>query len=198
MNQLSQRYDFTGIVEWNKIKGWFSLEKAVAIQRAAKQLPTGSRLVELGSFQGRSSVAIASVIPDESVLYCVDHFQGSIEHHRANLDTSNLLEAFTKNIKTFGVKDKIRVLSMSTTEAVEKFEPESLDLILVDAAHDYDSVKSDLLNWYPKLKPGGFLFCDDYGQPNWPGVTRAVKSVGIEGQVVTPALFLHRKPLHSN
>lgn len=188
------RYDFTGIAEWNQINGWFDLSQAIAIQTFVKQLPPRSKLVELGSFQGRSSVAIAAVLPPESVLYCVDHFQGSEEHKQWNLDVSNLLEAFTSNIERFGVKDKIYTLSMSTTEAAQKFEPESVDLVLVDAAHDYDSVKADLLHWYPKLKPGGYLFCDDY-QPEWPGVMRAVKTVGLEGKLISGSLWMHRKPL---
>lgn len=192
MNQ----YDFTRIAEWNQIKGWFDLSEAIAIQTIVKQLPPGSKLVELGSFQGRSSVAISAVLPPNSVLYCVDHFQGSEEHKNLNLDIGNLLDAFTTNIERFGVKDKIYTLVMSTTEAAEKFEPETLDLIFLDAAHDYDSVKTDVLNWYPKLKPGGYLFCDDYA-PNWPGVMRALKTVGLEGKLVTGSLWMHKKPVGS-
>lgn len=186
-------YDFTGIVEWNKIKGWFSLDKAVAIQRVVKQLPVGSKLVELGCTQGRSSVAIASVLPPDSVLYSVDNFKRSPEDRTKNLDLTNFLEAFTKNIEQFGVKDKISTLAMSPAEAAEQFEPESVDLILLNAAHDYQSVKLDLLQWYPKLKQGGFLFCDDYA-PNWPGSIRAINTVGLEGQLAAPALWCHRKP----
>jgi predicted O-methyltransferase YrrM len=188
------KYDFTGVAEWNQIEGWFELPQAIAIQTFVKQLPADSTVVELGSFQGRSSVAIASVLPPGSVLYCVDHFQGSAEHKKANINTSNLLEAFTHNIERFGVKEKIKVLPMTTAAAAEKFEPASVDMVLIDAAHDYDSVKADLLNWYPKLKGGGYLFCDDY-QPEWPGVMRAVKTVGLEGKVVTDSLWMHEKPL---
>ncbi|MBE9225624.1 class I SAM-dependent methyltransferase [Phormidium sp. LEGE 05292] len=186
-------YDFTGILEWEGIEGWFSLAQALALQKIVKQLPTGSKVVELGSYKGRSSVAIASVLPADSILYCVDHFQGSEEHKQSNFDVSNLLAAFTKNIEQFGVKDKIYTLSMTTTEAAAKFDPESLDLVFVDAAHDYDSVKADLLNWYPKIKPGGFLLCDDY-EVGWPGVMRAVKTVGLEGTLITESLWMHQKP----
>lgn len=186
-------YDFTTVTKWNAIPGWFSLEAAIAIQQGVKRLSPGSQVVELGSYQGRSSVAIAAVLPADGVLHCVDHFQGSAEHLRVNLDVSNLLAAFQKNIEDFEVSDKIRVLAMTTTEAAEKFTPESIDMLLVDAAHDYDSVKTDLVNWYPKLKPGGFLVCDDYA-PAWPGVMRAIKAVGLEGKLVAPNLWFHKKP----
>lgn len=141
-------------------------------------------------------MAIAAVLPPESHLYCVDRFKGSPENLSMNIDLTNLLEAFTNNIEKFGVKDKIPPLAMSTAEAAEKFEPESLDLILLDADRDGDSVKPDLLQWYPKLKPGSFLFGDDCA-PNWPGVVRAIAAVGLEGQLAAPVLWCHQKPLES-
>ncbi|MFB2918612.1 MULTISPECIES: class I SAM-dependent methyltransferase [Aerosakkonema] len=192
MNQ----YNFTGVEEWNRIEGWFDLSFAIAIPKFIKQLPSGANSVELGSYKGRSSVAIASVLPSNGVLYCVDRFQGSEEQKKSHIDTSNLLEAFTNNIECFGVKDKIYTLQMSTTEASKKFEPESIDPIRHDAAHDGDAVKADLLNWYPKLKQGGYLFCDDYA-PNWAGVMRAIETVGLEGKVVAASLWMHNKPVGS-
>ena len=58
---MTMRYDFTGVAEWNQIKGWFDLSQAIAIQTFVKKLPPNSKLVELGSYQDRSSVAIAAV-----------------------------------------------------------------------------------------------------------------------------------------
>lgn len=116
------RYDFTGVAEWHQIQGWFELPQAIAMQTFVKQLPPGWKLVELGSFQGRSSVAIASVMPPDSFFYCVDHFQGSQEHKRANLEISNLLEAFTQTIERLGIKDKIYTGAMSTEEAAAEGE----------------------------------------------------------------------------
>ncbi|MGA9380853.1 MAG: hypothetical protein WBV73_18980, partial [Phormidium sp.] len=63
------RYDFTAILEWDQIEGWFNLPQAVALQKIVKQLPTGAKVVELGSYKGRSSVAIAAVLPADSILY---------------------------------------------------------------------------------------------------------------------------------
>ena len=188
------RFDFTGIVEWSRIPGWFDLSKAVAVQQVVKQLAPGATLVELGSFQGRSSVAIAAVLPANSVLHCVDHFEGSVEHRTMQLDLTNLFQSFQRNIAAFGVKDRIRVLQMSTVEAAGQFAADSVDLILLDAAHDFDSVRTDLEHWYPKLKPGGVLFCDDY-ETAWPGVMKAVEMAGLKGEVVVRALFLHMKPI---
>ncbi len=51
----------------------------------------------------------------------------------------------------------------------------SLDFVYVDGLHTYEGVKSDLANYYPKLKSGGLIFGDDYRSDCWwgDGVVRA-------------------------
>lgn len=190
---LITNYDFRKVAEWNNIPGFISLQKAKQIQKVAKNLPSNATLVELGSYKGRSAVAVASILPEGGTLYCVDHFQGSPEMTRWKIDCQDLLTEFSQNIKFFGVEDRIDVLVMTTTQAAKKFEPESIDMILIDAGHDYNSVKADLLSWYPKLKPHGFLFCDDY-EPTWHGVVKAIEDVGLEGKIAAPSLWIHQKP----
>ncbi|HUG69564.1 MAG TPA: class I SAM-dependent methyltransferase [Pirellulaceae bacterium] len=188
------RYDFAGLDEWNRIRGWFSIEKAIAMQRYVRRLPAGSRLVELGSYEGRSSVALAAVIPKDSVLYCVDHFEGSTEHHEVRLDVGGIFESFLRNIERCGVRDTIRVLRSNTIDAANQFADDSIDLLLHDASHDFDSVVADLRVWYPKLKPHGWLFCDDY-EEQWKGVIDAVEHLGLTGHVEARSLWAHQKPL---
>lgn len=45
---------------------------------------------------------------------------------------------------------------------VKAFDDEYFDLVFVDGAHDYQSVKDDLLAWYPKVRIGGYLAFHDY------------------------------------
>ena len=51
-------------------------------------------------------------------------------------------------------------------------------LLLVDGDHDYYGVRADILNWCPKLSPGGIVLFHDYGNaeiaPHTAGVKRAV------------------------
>lgn len=53
-----------------------------------------------------------------------------------------------------------------------------LHLLLVDGDHDYYGVRADILNWYPKVTPGGLIMFHDYGNgdryPWTAGVKRAV------------------------
>jgi len=47
-------------------------------------------------------------------------------------------------------------------EASKEFKDESLDFIYVDARHDYEGVKEDMIAWWPKLKIGGLLAGHDF------------------------------------
>lgn len=185
--------DFTALPQWEKIPGWFALYKAIVLQRAIKRLPEGAVIVELGSYQGRSSVAIAAVLPPGGKLYCVDHFLGSAEHQQSGLDLSNLYQAFRSNIEQFGVQKRVTVLAKAASEAAGEFADGGVDLLFVDAAHDFESVKADLDAWYRKLKPGGWLVCDDYDPVHWPGVVQAVAKAGLIGTTPVPNLWFHQK-----
>lgn len=61
----------------------------------------------------------------------------------------------------------------ASVQAAVSFENGSLDFVVIDAEHGYESVVADITAWLPKLKPGGILFGHDYGHPRFPGVKRA-------------------------
>lgn len=48
-----------------------------------------------------------------------------------------------------------------------------VDLIFIDALHDYESVKQDIALWWPKVRVGGMLAGHDFNH-KWPGCERAV------------------------
>ncbi len=59
----------------------------------------------------------------------------------------------------------------------------SLDLVYIDALHDYDNVKVDIDRWLPKVREGGILCGHDYGLSVCPGVTRAVHDFFTSAEV---------------
>lgn len=52
----------------------------------------------------------------------------------------------------------------STFTAHNHFEDQSLDIVFIDADHSYSSVKKDIQNWLPKIKPGGIISGHDINQ----------------------------------
>jgi predicted O-methyltransferase YrrM len=58
-------------------------------------------------------------------------------------------------------------------EAARHFNHETLDFVYMDQRHDYEVVKKDLVDWWPKIKPGGRLGIRNYAVVNG-GLMRAV------------------------
>ncbi len=89
----------------------------------------------------------------------------------------------------------VRVLRMSSMDALEHVTNRSQDLVFIDAAHDYGNVRQDLAGWVRKLRRHGTLAGHDW---NWGGVRRAVeefhKSTGRRLFVPVPNLWLLDPP----
>jgi hypothetical protein len=89
-------------------------------------------------------------------------------------------EIFLKNIDP--VKNNINIVRELSWEAPLKYNDNSLEFIFIDASHDYESVKKDILSWLPKLKENGVMAGHDY---NHPPVLTAVNEV-LDVNNITP------------
>jgi hypothetical protein len=72
--------------------------------------------------------------------------------------------------------DKFRLIIDQSWDAANYFPDKSLDFVFIDACHEYESVKKDILVWMPKIKDGGILSGHDYGR-GFPGVAQAVDEI---------------------
>ena len=152
------------INETNKIEGWLGGYQIPIMWSIFSTLE--GKAVEVGCWKGRATSAFKFEIPkDQFKLYCVDPFLGSAEH-KEYLQGSSTRADFEKNLRDRGVLDSVSVVEKYSAEAAKDFEDNSLDLVFIDAEHDYDNVKLDILSWTPKLKSGGIICGHDYPEPN--------------------------------
>jgi len=76
-------------------------------------------------------------------------------------------------------RNPLVLMRMNSEKASEIIAPESLDLIFLDAQHEYEGIKKDIECWLPKVKKGGIISGHDYNphklfEPGMNGVGRAV------------------------
>jgi predicted O-methyltransferase YrrM len=58
----------------------------------------------------------------------------------------------------------------------KNYTNEYFDIVYIDASHEYEYVKEDILAWLPKVKKGGIICGDDY-IIGWDGVILAVNEI---------------------
>jgi predicted O-methyltransferase YrrM len=129
-------------------------------------------MVEIGSFAGISSELFALHCKE---LYCVDLWDPYWEiTDKQRIEFAEF--SFDKMIKNY---ENVYKVKKSSVEASKNFEDGSLDLVYIDAAHDYDSVRQDILTWLPKIKKGGFIAGHDYRYDSNIGVYEAVNDIFV-------------------
>jgi hypothetical protein len=135
----------------------------------------GGVVVEVGSFLGSSAIVMARLIKASGKkvrFVCVDHFKGSCYPHHQNLAKQrggSLRADFAANLAAAGVRDLAEIIEGDSAASAALFADASCDFVFIDADHDYESVKSDITAWLPKVR--GVLAGHDW---NWPSVARAV------------------------
>lgn len=165
---------------YEQIQGWFDYQNHYSEQ--VKLAKDGDHFVEVGAWKGRSAAYMAVEIlnSQKKIQFdCVDTWLGSEEHQQGqqfedqDVIHGRLYEAFIWNMKP--VEGLYKPIKMTSVEAAELYPDSSLNFVFLDAAHDYDSIRSDILAWLPKIQPGGWLGGHDY---TWnEGIRRACKEL---------------------
>jgi SAM-dependent methyltransferase len=68
-----------------------------------------------------------------------------------------------------------------------------VDLVFIDASHECRDTIHTFRAWEPRVTPGGVVAFHDYADPNWPGVTDAVRRLRLDGRT-HGHLFVWTKP----
>lgn len=139
-------------------------------------------VIEVGTWKGASADRMMKMMEKKGNVICVDTWLGAPEFWVKNYDLKRIkgypsvFYTFTKNMKALGYENHIAPLPLSSIQAADLLDHHGVkaDIIYIDAAHEYDAVKQDILAYHKLLKPGGIMMGDDF---HWPGVEKAVKEV---------------------
>jgi hypothetical protein len=124
---------------------------------------------EIGIELGRFSRLLCDTIP-ELKLICVDPWQAYSRNSQEREDK------YYQNAKDRLEGKNVEIMRMTSLEASQKVEDNSLDFVYIDALHDFDSVMMDLLLWNPKVKSGGIISGHDFVHYYQFGIIQAVQA----------------------
>ena len=142
------------------------LNKSLDILYHNKNLAQPMTCVEIGSFEGRGSIAIVEKLCKNSLskLYCIDPLDNV--YVKDNKDLSfwdsacvNQKDRFNNNTKSF---PKIILLEGTSNDMIPKLEDNTIDFAYIDGDHSQDQVYKDAINILPKMKSNSIILFDDY------------------------------------
>lgn len=142
----------------------------------------GGDIVEIGSWQGRSTCFLAQACKDTGVgvVHAIDHFRGNPGKEQSYVvespDLSDLETKCRANIKRAGLSDRVRLHAADAESVVEvvRQSATSVRLLFIDGEHTPDAVRRDIELYAPLLSPGGSIVFDDYA-PKFPSYARAIQ-----------------------
>lgn len=160
------------------IDGWFSRAEGdlliAATARALTTLPTPHQVVEIGSYCGRSTVALASAaraVSPGARVHAIDPHEGRVgtADGRARSGTPTF-DRFLRTLAEAGIDDVVEPVR-ACSFAVEWDDP--ISLLLIDGLHDYPSVATDLSHFERHVVEGAYVAFHDYAD-YYPGVKALV------------------------
>ncbi len=133
-------------------------------------------VVEVGTWNGNSTITLAKMIPEDGVIHAVDHWFQTKQYYRGDAGLyavpgnkeyiPKVYQQFLSNVIHAKLTHRIIPHVMSSLKASKELARLNVvpDLIYIDAAHDEDSVYEDITAWFPFVKGHGLMFGDDW---NW-------------------------------
>ena len=147
-------------------KDWFSWAPPVW-EQLTPLLPERKNFLEIGSFEGRSTVWIVeNMMEDGGEITCIDTWEGGMEHVHGEMVGAEA--RFDKNMALLNEKfPERKVLKLKTTSTTALARtitngPVSFDFIYIDGSHVAKDVLTDACMSWPMLKVGGIMVFDDY------------------------------------
>ena len=147
------------------LSGWLKPREHTWLSYQAK---TCKRVLEVGSYHGRSTSALLNA----DRVWCVDLWGSSRRGY--DIDEEDY-QVFLKNMSPW--MDRIEILRGDSHEMLDALLRTSegfFDLAFIDGCHEYDFVYGDILRCKKLVREGGVLCGHDYNKKAWPGVYRAV------------------------
>jgi hypothetical protein len=161
---------------YKEIDGWATFEdQGILLNTILDNLvnKTNINIAEIGVYKGRGTSLWVVELINKKInfnYYAIDHFMGSEEHDKS----INYLDITKKNLKP--IINNIKLIQNDSIIESKNYDDNFFDIVYIDASHDYESVKKDIISWIPKVKPGGIICGDDYTE-GWIGVMEAVDEI---------------------
>jgi len=149
-----------------EVEGQVSPKELLVLMDLASQVRRGHVIVEIGTYRGRSAVALAlgSRLGCGGRVYAVDphlEFRGAKGGQFGPQD----MAALYANLDRAGVGELVAVACLPSTAVAKTWPEQNVGLLWLDGDHSYEGVRSDFDAWFPHVVSGGTVVFHDVDAP---------------------------------
>lgn len=146
------------------VEGWMTDAQARRLWDRAREVEPGQRIVEIGSFRGRSLIVLARAARHDVEMVAIDPHAGSDrgpqEIAADEITGQNDFERFHANLDRAGVDDRIEHLRKPSADALLDVDG-SISLLYIDGAHRFGPARADIRDWGAKVEHLGTVLIHD-------------------------------------
>lgn len=150
------------------VPGWLTEAQGAQLARAAAACPATGRIVEIGSFRGRSTIVLASSAPAGAEVIAIDPHAGNDRGPRQlsgfGAEAAADRAAFLGHLRDAGIADRVHHVATRSDEALGLVSGRTggdVDVLFVDGAHRFGAARADLRDWGARVVPGGTMLVHD-------------------------------------
>jgi predicted O-methyltransferase YrrM len=175
------------------VEGWMSPDELEVLYALAARAPGDGAVVEIGTYRGRATVALALGAGDGggSPVYTFDPhlpFVGPRGGVFGPVDQASLYA----NLATAGVGERVFVVSLDSRAVARVWPGGPVGLLFIDGDHNAEAVWDDFWSWRPHLPVGATVAFDDVDHDGVATTVDSLLAVGClvpEGRVGKVAWF---------
>jgi len=134
-------------------------------------------VVEVGTFQGRSTRALGDHCP--GTVYTIDSwretYEGEDGRPLTGWNPASVRAASRMHLADLVASGKVIEIEAASLDVALERIPKA-DLIFLDGDHRFVTLAQELDRYGAHTTRGGILAGHDFGHPDWPGVERAVRA----------------------
>jgi predicted O-methyltransferase YrrM len=170
---------------------WFPTESQEVLADLVREVVgVDGLIVEIGAWEGRSTVALANAAFPR-IVHSVDTWEGSPGEISAVLAAERDVHGtWAENVHQLTARN-VEAHRMGWREYVPTIT-EPIALAFIDAEHTYTEVRDNVLALLPKMAPGGIICGDDQHHPP---VRQALQELFPDEVMVKATVWVYRVPI---
>lgn len=159
----------------SSIEGYLIQGQEYFLLKKAYDLPNDAKIVEIGSFKGKSTACLAlGCLGSKKRITAIDTFKGNdsdfYNFKSGKKYSKGFLSIFKKNLTKKNLLKYVDIIQGNSLEVAKDWSGQ-IDMLFIDASHEYKDVIKDFKNFFPFVKKGGLIMFHDV-VPEFSGVMR--------------------------